>query len=92
MNPTVLLMGRRGAAFAAAAFLAGCASFSEDRGLDTVRSAVQSRIGQEPVWVRDAGQAESLAAEVNKRLAEPLGPDDAVRIAQIGRASCRERV
>ena len=81
MNPTVLLMGRRGAAFAAAAFLAGCASFSEDRGFDTVRSAVQSRIGQEPVWVRDAGQAESLAAEVNKRLAEPLGPDDAVRIA-----------
>lgn len=78
----IFLPSRRTAAsLAAITLLAGCASFSKDGGFDAVGEAVKARTGETPTWVRSDAQAQTVAAEVNKRLAEPLGPEDAVRIA-----------
>lgn len=69
------------AALAVISLLAGCASFSKDGGFDAVGAAVKARTGETPTWVRNTSEAESVAAEVKKRLDAPLGPDDAVRVA-----------
>jgi len=61
--------------------LAGCATFSEDGGFNSVNTEVKARTGQDATWVRDAKTEASVATEVAKLLAEPIGPEQAVRIA-----------
>ena len=72
---------RRFAVAASAAFLAGCASLSQDGGLDDVARMTQERIAQPAPLKRDQdGQA--ARAEITALLSKPLGADAAVRIAR----------
>jgi outer membrane protein TolC len=67
---------------AAAALLAGCASFSPDGGYDAVQSAVRERgVTQHAPWIRSEKDAETARADVKKLLAAPLTADAAVQIA-----------
>lgn len=61
--------------------LAGCATFSEDDGFGGVSDAVRERTGAEARWVRSDADAQSVAQEVKRLLAAPLGPEQAVAIA-----------
>lgn len=61
--------------------LAGCATFSEDGGFDTVQRAVKERTGQEAKWVRSADEANSVRARAREILARPLSADDAAQLA-----------
>ncbi|HVC11483.1 MAG TPA: TolC family protein, partial [Burkholderiales bacterium] len=61
--------------------LGGCATFSKDGGFDAVDSAVRARTGAQPRWAKSEEEAKTLAAEVAKLLASPLGPDQAVQVA-----------
>lgn len=61
--------------------LFGCASFSSDGGFGAVEQAVSSRAGQGTQWLRSPDAADAVATRVAEMLAQPLGPDDAVRIA-----------
>jgi len=70
-----------GAAGLIAFALAGCATFSDDGGFDSVNAAVKARTGQDVTWVRDKTAEASVAGEVKDLLAEPIGPEQAVRIA-----------
>jgi len=65
----------------AALALGGCASFSEDGGFDSVNAAVKARTGEDATWVRDAKGEVGVASEVRKLLADPIEPEQAVRIA-----------
>jgi outer membrane protein TolC len=60
-----------------AALLAGCASFSQDGGLDDVVRMTQERIAQPAPLKRD----QDSRAEVTALLSKPLTADAAVRIA-----------
>jgi outer membrane protein TolC len=62
---------------ASAALLAGCASFSQDGGINDVARMTQDRISQPAPLKRD----QDAQAEVKALLAKPLSPDAAVRIA-----------
>lgn len=75
--------GVRGVLVAGSALLAlgGCATFSKDGGFDAVDSAVRARTGAQPRWAKSEEEAKTLAAEVAKLLASPLGPDQAVQVA-----------
>jgi outer membrane protein TolC len=71
---------RRLAVAASAAFLAGCASFSQDGGIQDVARMTQERIAQPAPLQRDQdGQA--AQSEIKVLLSKPLGADAAVRIA-----------
>jgi outer membrane protein TolC len=62
----------------AALLLSGCASFSQDGGMDAVSAMTQARTGQAlPRANADADNAPALAA----LLAEPLSAESAVRVA-----------
>lgn len=63
--------------------LGGCASFSRDGGVDAVSSLASERIGQDLRLPRavDAADATAGQAELDALLKQPLGPDDAVRLA-----------
>ena len=65
----------------AAAFLAGCATFSEDGGFGTVQRTVRERTGLTATWQRTEEEAKSVRASVREILSRPLGADDAVQIA-----------
>jgi hypothetical protein len=64
-----------------AALLGGCASFSEDGGLDAIQSATRTHIPQDVVWTRDDASRGAAQARVDALLAHPLSADDAVQIA-----------
>jgi outer membrane protein TolC len=68
---------RRLAAAVSAALLAGCASFSQDGGIDDVARMTQERITQ-PVSLK---RGQDVHADVAALLSKPLEPDTAVRIA-----------
>jgi outer membrane protein TolC len=61
--------------------LAGCATFSQDGGFDTVGQAVKERTGKDLVWAKTPGQRESVEKRVADLLSKPLSADDAVQIA-----------
>ena len=65
----------------AAAFLGGCATFSEDGGFGGVGEVVRQRTGAEARWIRTEADAQSASQEVKRLLAAPLGPEQAVAIA-----------
>ena len=67
---------------AAAALVAGCASFSPDGGYDAVQSAARERgVTQQAPWIRSEKDAETARADVKKLLTAPLTADAAVQIA-----------
>ncbi|KQV81166.1 TolC family protein [Rhizobacter sp. Root1221] len=61
--------------------LAGCASFSQDGGFDTVAQLTRERVGQTPHYQRTGEQADSAKARVAELLAQPLTADSVVEIA-----------
>jgi outer membrane protein TolC len=63
------------------ALLAGCASVAPDGGFGSVAGAARDRIGFEPRLARDDAAARELAQSVQAILAQPLGMDDAVKVA-----------
>jgi len=65
----------------AAAFLGGCATFSEDGGFGAVESALRERAAGEAKWVRSEREADSVRARVKELLAQPLSADAAAQIA-----------
>jgi outer membrane protein TolC len=75
-TPRTLVLG-----VLSAAWLGGCASFSEDGGFGAIQSATQSRIQKDVVWSRDDASRSQAQARVDALLAKPLSADDAVQIA-----------
>jgi len=63
------------------ALLAGCATVAPDGGFASVAASARERIGFEPRLARDDAAARELAQAVQATLAQPLGIDDAVKVA-----------
>lgn len=62
-------------------FVAGCATFSEDRGFSAVETAAKDRLGKETKRLRSEAESESAVQAVGKLLEKPLSVDDAEQIA-----------
>jgi outer membrane protein TolC len=73
--------GRAVAAATALAVLAGCATFSEDVGFNTVSTTASERLGKDAVLVKTEEDREAVAKRTQELLSKPLGMDDAVQIA-----------
>jgi outer membrane protein TolC len=65
----------------ALAVLAGCTAVAPDGGFGSVAETTRARIGAEPRLARDDAAARELAQSVHAMLGEPLGMEDAVRVA-----------
>jgi outer membrane protein TolC len=74
-------MIRLTAAGLASLALAGCASFSQDGGFNTVEQLTKERVGQAPNYQRTSEQADSAKARVAELLKQPLTADSVVEIA-----------
>jgi outer membrane protein TolC len=74
-------MIRLTAAAAAAALLAGCASFSQDGGLGQVGDMTKERVGQRPSIQRTTTETDSARERVSELLKQPLTADSAVELA-----------
>lgn len=74
-------MMRLMAVAAAASFLAGCASFSEDGGLGKVSDLTKERTGQPASWQRSAQESDTARARVNELLKQPLTAEAVVEVA-----------
>ncbi|QGZ43371.1 RND transporter [Pseudoduganella flava] len=72
---------RLGGAAALALALSGCATFSADGGMATVRGATEAKAGAPTALLKTDADRTALAAQLRTMLAQPLTPDDAVRIA-----------
>jgi len=77
MNSAVRPSLRRLAVVVSATLLAGCASFSQDGGLNDVARMTQERIAQPAPLKRN----QDARAEITALLSKPLSPDAAVSIA-----------
>jgi len=67
----------------AAALLAGCASFSADRGFGVVEQTAKQRLGKDLQWSRSAADQAAADQRVAALLARPLTTDDAVQLAML---------
>lgn len=65
----------------AALTLAGCATFSQDGGMDTVSAMTKERTGQQVQFSKTGTPTEALDKSVNELLGKPLTPDTAVQVA-----------
>ena len=72
---------RRPALAAASLALAGCASFSDDGGMDRVSALAQERTGHAVTWQRETKDAALAQARAGELLAAPLSADGAVELA-----------
>jgi outer membrane protein TolC len=68
-------------ALALAALLTGCTALAPDGGFGTVAASARDRIGAEPRLARGDATSRELAQSVRATLAQPLGMDDAVKVA-----------
>jgi outer membrane protein TolC len=68
-------------AIAAAMLLGGCVSVAPDGGFGAVTDMTKARSGNEVRIVRTEADAAALAGTIRATLKQPLGPDEAVRIA-----------
>jgi outer membrane protein TolC len=66
---------------AAAALLAGCATVAPDAGFGPVAASAHARIGIEPRIARNEADKRETDATISAILKQPVGVDDAVRIA-----------
>jgi outer membrane protein TolC len=80
-------MMRLTALAAAAAFLAGCASFSPDGGFGKVAELTQERTGQTPRYQRSTADTDSAEARSAELLKQPLTADGAVELAYLNNRS-----
>jgi outer membrane protein TolC len=65
----------------ALAVLAGCTTVAPDGGFSSVAASARERIGAEPRLARADAAARELARQVEATLAQPLGMDEAVKVA-----------
>lgn len=65
----------------AALVLSGCATFSQDGGIDAVSTITKERTGQSVQFTKPGSSTESIDADVNRLLGKPLTPDTAVQVA-----------
>ncbi|VIO65822.1 hypothetical protein CI1B_09300 [Bradyrhizobium ivorense] len=65
----------------ASSALAGCASFSADRGMGVVSDVTERAIGKDVAFVRSADEAATVDAAVKRLLAHNLTADHAVQVA-----------
>lgn len=61
--------------------LSGCATFSNDGGIDAVSAITKERIGQDVKQQRSDNDANAAQTSVSRLLANPLTPDTAVQVA-----------
>ena len=61
--------------------LGGCASFSQDGGLNDVKSLTQKHIRQEVVWPKNTAEQQLTDARVKELLQQALDVESAVQIA-----------
>ncbi|MTW13647.1 RND transporter [Pseudoduganella eburnea] len=76
---------------AAAALLAGCATFSSDGGFGAVAQASKSRSGAETRLLRNDEDRRALDEQLKKLLAELVGVDAAVHVALLNNRSLQAR-
>ena len=69
--------------------LAGCASFSQDGGIDAVSAMTAERIGQDLRLPRKASADGLAQAELAELLKQPLSADSAVRVALLNNRGLR---
>ncbi|WP_326504870.1 TolC family protein [Noviherbaspirillum album] len=62
-------------------FLTGCATFSNDGGLDSVSTMTKERTGQAIQFSKPSAEANTTSDTVRQLLQKPLTPDTAVQIA-----------
>ncbi len=66
---------------AAAAVLAGCASFGDDGGIAPAGQAARERLGADVAWARSDDERAVIDARVDALLAQPVTMDAAVQLA-----------
>ena len=71
------------------AVLAGCATFSQDGGLDAVSSMVNQRSGQEVRFSRSDNDTAIVENRVTELLGQRLSPDSAVQVALLNNRELR---
>src|SRR5471032_3440184 len=71
-------------ALALALLLSGCASFSQDGGLQEVSALTSARVGQSTTLARQADDA-----QLTQLLSQPLSADSAVQIALLNNRSLK---
>lgn len=79
--PATLRASRRLGLALSLALLGGCASVAIDDNYAEVQRFAREQAGSEARWLRSDAERDAMAAEVERLLAQPLGADDAVRIA-----------
>ncbi len=65
----------------AIAALAGCASFSQDGGFNSVEQTAKGRIGKDVKWAKTDAERDLIDTRVGELLSKPLSVDDAVQVA-----------
>jgi outer membrane protein TolC len=69
--------------------LSGCATFSQDGGLDAVSALTSERTGQNLPIPKAASKADPAQEELARLMESPLSADDAVRIALLNNRGLR---
>lgn len=82
VKPTAIVM--------AILILTGCASFSQDGGMDVVSQLTKERTGQTVTQARTDSERANMEKIVNDLLAKPLTPDSAVQIALLNNKGFQE--
>ncbi|HEV8553732.1 MAG TPA: TolC family protein [Casimicrobiaceae bacterium] len=72
-----------------ALWLGGCATLSQDGGVDTVRTLARERIGANVALPAKGTDSKSLLAAAREILAKPLTVDDAVQLALLNNPGLR---
>lgn len=65
----------------AALLLAGCASFSQDGGFNSVATTARERLDKDVSWAKSEADQDTIAKRVAELLGKPLSVDDAVQLA-----------
>ncbi|MEJ7670534.1 MAG: TolC family protein [Casimicrobiaceae bacterium] len=77
------------ASIVAGLLLSGCATFSQDGGLDTVRSLARERVAAELTFPDAGAKLTSTSDIVKEALAQPLTADAAVQLAVLNNPGLR---
>ena len=80
---------RTATALLAAAALAGCSTFSEDRGFTPVQQAARDQLKADAAWPRDEAERGAVEQRVAELLGQPLSADAAVQIALLNNRGLR---
>lgn len=74
-------VARRATGLVVILLLAGCASFTQDGGFNSVVTTARERLGKDVTWVKSEADQDTIAKRVAELLAKPLSVDNAVQLA-----------